>query len=346
MRSIRIEPDLRHRVWGGTRLTPPGGPVIGEAWLAGPWSEIGAGSDAAATLASLAAAQGARLTGRDAPDPERFPLLAKILDPAEWLSVQVHPNDALALQLEGPGAVGKTEAWYVIEAAPGAEILLGVKPTVPPGDVREAIRHGGLADLLQRHQVSPGEAYLVPAGTLHAIGPGVLAYEIQQPSDITYRCDDWGRPASAGRPLHVEQSLVCVRPEPWTESVRSSSGTDARGLLVRCDHFVLEYLRPGPSGPVAGDPGGASLHVLTAARGSVMVSGSGWEEHLDPFGTLVVPADAGPYLVSAAAPSPPGAAPAAAGACRGIRSAGTPGAPASTGRARSRREVARHDHPA
>ena len=255
MRSIRIEPDLRHRVWGGTRLTPPGGPVIGEAWLAGPWSEIGAGSEAATTLASLAAAQGARLTGRDTPDPERFPLLAKILDPAEWLSVQVHPNDALALQLEGPGAVGKTEAWYVIEAAPGAEILLGVKPTVPPGDVREAIRHGGLADLLQRHQVSPGEAYLVPAGTLHAIGPGVLAYEIQQPSDITYRCDDWGRPASAGRPLHVEQSLVCVRPEPWTEPLRSSSGTDARGLLVRCDHFVLEYLRPGPSGPVAGDPG-------------------------------------------------------------------------------------------
>ena len=128
MRSIRIEPDLRHRVWGGTRLTPPGGPVIGEAWLAGPWSEIGAGSDAAATLASLAAAQGARLTGRDAPDPERFPLLAKILDPAEWLSVQVHPDDALALQLEGPGAVGKTEAWYVIEAAPARRSCWGSSP--------------------------------------------------------------------------------------------------------------------------------------------------------------------------------------------------------------------------
>ena len=103
---------------------------------------------------------------------------------------------------------------------------------MPPEAVREAIRGGGLADLLQRQRVAAGEAYLVPAGTLHAIGPGVLAYEIQQPSDITYRCDDWGRPASAGRPLHVEQSLVCVRPGPWTESVRSSAGIDARGLLV------------------------------------------------------------------------------------------------------------------
>ncbi len=290
-----------------------GAPPIGEAWLAGPWSVIDAGSDPAATLASVAAAQGARLTGRDAPDPERFPLLAKILDPAEWLSVQVHPNDEQAHQLEGPGAVGKTEAWYVIEAAPGAEILLGVQPTVPPRDVREAIRHGGLADLLERRRVAPGEAYLVPAGTLHAIGPGVLAYEIQQPSDITYRCDDWGRPASAGRPLHVEQSLVCVRPEPWTEPLRSSSGTDARGFLVRCDHFVLEYLRPGPSGPVTGDPGEASLHVLTAVSGPVVVSGSDWEEHLEPFGTLVVPADAGPYLVSTAVPEPAAAPEPAAG---------------------------------
>jgi mannose-6-phosphate isomerase len=303
MRPIRIEPDLRQRVWGGTRLTPSGGPTIGEAWLAGPWSEIGAGPDGAATLASLAAAQGARLTGRDAPVAEHFPLLAKILDPAEWLSVQVHPDDEQARQLEGPSAIGKTEAWYVIEAAPGAAILLGVKPAVPPGDVREAIRHGGLADLLQRHQVAPGEAYLVPAGTLHAIGPGVLAYEIQQPSDITYRCDDWGRPASAGRPLHVEQSLVCVRPEPWTEPVRSSAGTDARGLLVRCDHFVLEYLRPGPQGPVLCDPDLASLHVLTAVGGSVEVRGSDWQERLESFGTIVIPADAGPYLVATPDPA-------------------------------------------
>jgi mannose-6-phosphate isomerase len=304
MRPIRIEPDLRPRVWGGTRLTPPGGTTIGEAWLAGPWSAIGRETAPESTLEDLAAELGARLTGVDAPVSERFPLLAKIIDPAEWLSVQVHPDDEQALELEGAGAVGKTEAWYVIEAAPGAEILLGVQPSVPPQAVREAIRHGGLADLLQRHRVAPGEAYLVPAGTLHAIGPGVLVYEIQQPSDITYRCDDWGRPPSAGRPLHIEQSLACVLPGPWTESVRSSAGTAARGLLVECDHFVLEYLRPAPQAPVPCDPGLASLHLLSAVSGSVVVSSHGWQELLEPYATLVVPADAGPYTVAAPEAAP------------------------------------------
>jgi mannose-6-phosphate isomerase len=304
MRPIRIEPDLRPRVWGGARLTPPGGPTIGEAWLAGPWSAIGGATAPESTLEDLAAELGARLTGVDAPVSVRFPLLAKIIDPAEWLSVQVHPDDEQALELEGAGAVGKTEAWYVIEAAPGAEILLGVQPSVPPEAVREAIRRGGLADLLQRHPVAAGEAYLVPAGTLHAIGPGVLVYEIQQPSDITYRCDDWGRPPSAGRPLHIEQSLVCVRPGPWTESVRSSAGTAARGLLVECDHFVLEYLRPAPQAPVPCDPGLASLHLLTAVSGSVVVSSHGWQELLEPYATLVVPADAGPYTVAAPEAAP------------------------------------------
>ena len=298
MRPIRIQPDLRQRVWGGAHLTPAGGPPIGEAWLAGPWSHVPGGPAQGATLEELAALHGARLAGDDAPRADQFPLLAKIIDPGDWLSVQVHPNDEQARELEGAGAVGKTEAWYVIEAAAGAEILLGVQPSVSPDAIREAIRRGGLADLLQRHRVAAGEAYLVPAGTLHAIGPGVLAYEIQQPSDITYRCDDWGRPPSAGRPLHIEQSLVCVRPEPWTETVRSSAGTDPRGLLIRCEHFVLEYLRPGPLGGVSCDPGRASLHVLTTASGSVVVSGIGWQEHLEPFGTLVVPADAGPYVVT------------------------------------------------
>jgi mannose-6-phosphate isomerase len=299
MRPIRIQPDLRQRVWGGAHLTPAGGPPVGEAWLAGPWSQVPGGPASGATLEELAALHGARLTGADAPHADRFPLLAKIIDPGDWLSVQVHPNDEQARELEGAGAVGKTEAWYVIEAAPDAQILLGVQPGVPPEMVGQAITDGGLTNLLQRHRVAPGEAYLVPAGTLHAIGPRMLVYEIQQPSDITYRCDDWGRPPSAGRPLHIEQSLVCVRPEPWAETVRTSAGTAARGLLVRCDHFVLEYLRPGPQGPVPCDPGLASLHLLTAASGSVVVRGSGWQEQLEPFETLVVPADAGPYLVGA-----------------------------------------------
>jgi len=273
---------------------------VGEAWLAGPWSEVLDSEAEVVTLEQLAATQGARLTGHDAVVPDRFPLLAKIIDPAAWLSVQVHPDDDQARRLEGPSAIGKSEAWYVIEAAPGAEILLGVRPGVQPEAVRRAIREGGLADLLERRQVAAGQAYLVAAGTLHAIGPGVLVYEIQQPSDITYRCDDWGRPQSVERPLHIEQALACVRPAPWQDRVRSSSSPAARGILVACEHFVLEYVRPAADAPVPCDPGMTSLHMLTAARGSARVQGDGWEETLQPFDTLVVAACGGPYQIEAA----------------------------------------------
>ncbi len=304
MLPLRVHPDLRARVWGGTRLAPPGTPAgatpVGEAWLAGPASRVLGGPDDGATLDDLAARDGARLTGSDAVPAGRFPLLVKILDPADWLSVQVHPDDDQARRLEGPDGVGKTEAWYVVDAAPGSEILLGVRPTVAPEDVREAIRHGGLTGLLERRRVAPGEAYLVPAGMLHAVGPGPLVYELQQPSDITYRCDDWGRPPSAGRPLHVDQSLVCVRAEPWPNEVQTGSATGSRDVLVACDHFVLERLRPGRAEPVGCDPEMTSLHLLTTVAGSAEIRGSGWTEPLEPFETLVVPADAGRYEVAAA----------------------------------------------
>jgi mannose-6-phosphate isomerase len=310
MLPLRVRPDLRARVWGGARLTPPGAPPdatpIGEAWLAGPASVVADGPNAGATLDELAARSGRALVGRDARWPDRFPLLAKVLDPRAWLSVQVHPDDEQAEQLEGPGAVGKTEAWYVIEAEPDAAILLGVRPDVVPDDVREAIRHGGLPGLLERRLVAAGEAYFVPAGTLHAVGPGPLLYELQQPSDITYRCDDWGRPPSAGRPLHIDQSLACARPEPWPGEVRRGSTAGRRDVLIACDHFVLERLRPGPDTPLDGDPAMASVHVLTVVGGTAEIRGSGWTASLEPFETLIVPADAGEYeVVDGGASSPP-----------------------------------------
>ena len=179
MHPFRTIPYLSERVWGGTRLTPPGSPPIGESWLVGPWSRTGGGPAPDATLDELAAVHGARLVGNDARWPDRFPFLAKLLDPAEWLSIQVHPDDEQAQRLEGPGGVGKTEAWYVLEAEPGAAILLGIRPDVPPAAVLAGIRRGDLAGLLVRRTVSAGEAYPVPAGTIHAVGPGALLYEVQ-----------------------------------------------------------------------------------------------------------------------------------------------------------------------
>jgi mannose-6-phosphate isomerase len=295
LNPLPTAPLAKERVWGGTRLMPPRALPIGELWIAGPWIGVAAGPRAGGILEDVAAELGETLVGTAAPTGPgpRFPLLAKLLDPAAWLSVQVHPDDAVARALEGPAAVGKEEAWYVVEAEPGAELLVGLRDGVTLDDARAAIelppdrRGGAVVDLLQRVAVGRGDAITLPAGTLHAVGPGVLLYEIQQPSDITYRVDDWGRPATPERPLHVDQALASIgigeRPV-----VRHAGPT---GRLVTGSHVALDLV----DAPTTLRPGGRTLHVITALDGAVVVSGPGWDERLEPFETLVVPAAIAAY---------------------------------------------------
>jgi mannose-6-phosphate isomerase len=289
---LRVVPLAKERVWGGSRLRPPRTLPIGELWVAGPWLEVAAGVHAGRTLEELAAERGQSLVGTAAhPGPgPRFPLLVKLLDPAAWLSVQVHPDDAKARALVGPDAVGKAEAWYVLDADPGAELLVGVRPSVRQADVREAMRRGSAtAELLARHAVEAGDAVLLPPGTLHAVGPGVLLYELQQPSDLTYRVDDWGRPASLERPLHTAEALASVVPDSRPQVRRGGEP----GRLASCAQFTLDLLDEGRRL----DPGGRTLQVLTAVGASIALSGPGWDERLEPLESLVVPASAGAYDV-------------------------------------------------
>lgn len=301
--ALRVLPHHAVRVWGGTRLAAPGpdGPV-GEAWVAGPAVRSALpGGGPGPTLDELAAREGRRLVGEAAAAPDRFPLLVKLLDPAAWLSVQVHPDDAAAARLAGPGAVGKTEAWYVLDAAPGASILLGARPEAPAEAIRAAIADGDVTPLLERRRVAAGDVLLVPAGTLHAIGPGVLLYELQQPSDLTYRVHDWGRAPTADRALHRAEALASVDPGSRPAAAAVPFRPGRRGRLVAAAPFVLEHLDAAPGAPVAADPGGRSLHVLTAADGTVTVTGAGWRHDLGLHATLVVPASAGAYAVAAPA---------------------------------------------
>jgi len=307
---LRPVPDLRERVWGGRRLGSARGQPIGEAWVAGPSNVIADGPDAGRTLAEVAAREGAAFVGRNAGarTGDRFPLLVKLLDPAAWLSVQVHPDDATALQLEGPEALGKSEAWYVLDAAPDAELLVGVRGRVAGAVVRAAIADGSgsVAPLLARHHARAGDAVLIPAGTLHAVGPGVFLYEVQQPSDLTYRCDDWGRPATPERPLHIPQALASVRPASRPR-LRHAPKVD-RATLVACEHFVLERLIVGPDRPAVLDPGGLSVHVLTAIDGPVRLlpvapgtTRAGASIVLGGLETVVVSAAASAYAIDAPA---------------------------------------------
>lgn len=292
---MRALPLPKERVWGGSRLGPPAALPIGELWVASPWNVVAGGTFSGRSLEEVAGELGADLVGSAGmgrpPGQPGFPLLVKLLDPAAWLSVQVHPDDDDARALAGEGAVGKTEAWYVVEADPGAELLAGVRAGVSDGAVRAAIREGAATTaLLERRTVRPGDALLLPAGTLHAVGPGLLLYELQQPSDLTYRVDDWGRPATPGRPLHTAESLVAVRAAIHPEPAR------APGRLATCPHFMLDAFDDRTDL----DPGGRTLHVVTAIGGRVHLAGSGWDERLDPLGTVVVPATAGPYALEPA----------------------------------------------
>ena len=268
---LRPIPDLRERVWGGRRLGPPRGAPIGEAWVAGPSNVVADGPDEGRTLADIAARDGAAFVGRNAGarTGDRFPLLVKLLDPAAWLSVQVHPDDETALRLEGPEAIGKAEAWYVLDAIPGSEVLAGVRAGVPESAVRAAIAagSGSLPPLLVRHRARAGDTIPIPAGTLHAVGPGVFLYEVQQPSDVTYRCDDWGRPATPERPLHVAEALSSVRPTSRSR-IRHAPTAD-RATVVEFEEFILEQVVVGPDHPATLNPAGASIHVVTALDGPI-----------------------------------------------------------------------------
>ncbi len=306
---LRLVPDLRPRVWGGSRLAALGGgsatlggasvvttDPIGEAWVVGEESVVAAGPLAGRVVADLAAAHGEALLGRDgmAQARGRFPLLAKLLDSREWLSIQVHPDDATAERLEGPGHLGKTEGWYILATDPGARLIVGVRPGIDPARVRSAVLDGTLPDLLAAIDVRAGDVVLVRAGTLHSIGPGVFLYEIQQSSDLTYRVSDWGRPESAGRPLHLDRSLAALDPTAAAMPRSTALDADDRITAIACEKFIADLVAVRDE-PAFLDTAGRTFHAITVVSGAVAVAGEGWLEPLGEFESIVVPAEVGEY---------------------------------------------------
>ena len=294
--GLRLLPEYRHRVWGGQRLRPDPEPY-GEAWIVYEEDRIASGPEAGHTLAEVAETYGADLLGQRAMERtgKRFPLLIKLLDTAEWLSLQVHPNDEQAERLEGAGQFGKTEAWHILDAEPGAEVLCGLRPGTTPDAVAQAIRDGTIVDWMQHVPVRAGDTVFVRAGTIHALGPGLLLYEVQQTSDITYRVFDWNRPQSAGRALHIDQSMEVADPQAEGRAKPLPPVPDGGQVtLLTNPYFTLETLA-GQSHAVAMETGGQSFHALTVIEGEARVAGDGWTETLGRFETVVIPASSGSY---------------------------------------------------
>ncbi len=300
---LRFRPILRRYLWGGRRLaTLLGKPLGPGSDYAESWEIVDHGEDqstvlhghlAGATLSKLVRQRGVELLGRHHPR-ERFPLLLKFLDAHKTLSVQVHPNDAQAARQSPPDA-GKTEAWVVVAAEPGSLIYAGLRPGVERSTLEHAIRNGACEELLHRFEPSVGDCVFIPAGTVHALGAGLVVAEIQQSSDTTFRLFDWNRVGTDGRPrpLHVDQALDVIdfhrgpvgpqQPEP-TE-------TAGREMLVECEHFVLQRRRFTEPQTVGGDD---RCHILTVVEGSVRVAGEPSAESLAAGATVLLPASLGP----------------------------------------------------
>ena len=303
---LRFKPIYQYRLWGGRRLAdvltaplPSDGP-IGEAWVLSDRDDhpslVANGPLKGWTIGQLLERSREQLLGKAAQRFRRFPLLLKFLDAREMLSVQVHPADAQT-DLLPAGETGKTEAWVVLEAGAESRIYAGLKPgTTEPG-LRRALTNGRVEDQLACFTPKPGDGVFLPAGTVHALGPDVVVFEVQQNSDVTFRLYDWGRiDARTGEPraLQVEQALACIDFTQGTVGPVAPVVEEARPVLRErlflCEHFWLWRLS-GEAPFTVGARGVPRVLVCLAGRGQLEHDG---ENHAVGKGdVLLLPAVVG-----------------------------------------------------
>lgn len=268
--------------WGGDGLQrlfqkPIPDPRTGECLELSAIPGLESRDPAGETLPALAEKYGVRLTGTAVSGP--FPLLLKLLDARDTLSVQVHPDDEYAARVEHK--LGKTEAWHILYAAPGAELVYGVKPGVTKAELMQASLSGAAVEgLLRRVQVKAGETYYIPAGMVHAIGAGIVLYEIQQSSDVTYRFYDWERKDKNGnkRELHIQKAIDVTDLNAQLSAAAEKELAPGRYQLLREKYFTLERFS-GFDGVLPADK--RRFAILTAIEPATIT----WAE-----GTLSLPA--------------------------------------------------------
>ncbi len=286
-----IDPHFDPRIWGYRDLRPwfditAGAEPIGEVWLTGDQCRIASGHHAGTPLGKLFAESPAELMGSAAHPGS--PLLMKIIFAKEKLSVQVHPDDAMAHKYGEPR--GKTECWYTLAAEPGAAVALGLKPNVSMEEVRAGIHDGTLENFLNSVPVAKGDMVFVDAGTVHAIWPGAILFETQQYSDTTYRMYDYGRP----RELHIDKSLEATKLATRSGKVPPQVLRDRTVLIdveyFRIEQFTIEGTCSSASLRGNGEPDGG-LSYLFAANGSARLVSESFDSIEIPTRSIaIVPA--------------------------------------------------------
>ncbi len=318
-----LEPREREMIWGGRALVERYGKTaapeakIGESWECFDTNRVTNGALAGATLADLRERFGAQLTGTADP-AQPFPLLTKIIDARAALSVQVHPDDAYARRVEAQ-PVGKTECWYVLEAEPDAKIVLGWNRDITREEFMAGVRDGSLGELLRYVPARAGDVFHLPAGTMHAIGAGIVLFETQQTSDLTYRIFDYNRVGVDGKPreLHVAKAADVLDYRAERHGALAPLHYDLDGLarttLIADVHFTVERIALGPERGAL-DLEGNPLVVFALDRPLVLET-RGESVRLAPYQSAVIPAtlesvmcaaiDGGAAMLSAAPPHDP-----------------------------------------
>jgi mannose-6-phosphate isomerase len=298
---LRFKPIFQPYLWGGRRLAewfksaPADGPIA-EAWLVSDEAKnpsiVADGPLAGASLREISP----KLLGSGHRPGERFPLLLKLLDARDSLSVQVHPNDKQA-SLVGPGQRGKTEAWVILRAEPGSRIYAGIRRGVDEQELKRAAAEGRIAEALHHFEPRVGDCIFLPAGTVHAIGAGLMIFEVQQTSDITYRLHDWDRidpKTGKARELHLERGFESIDynrgPTSQADVLIESLLPARRERLVSCDYFRLWRIAGERPFPV-GAPRECRIVVAVQGRGELIAAGQTMP--LQPGATWLIPAEVG-----------------------------------------------------
>lgn len=297
---IRFKPHLKRVIWGGDRICKfKGIPSevfdIGESWEISPMegreSVVEEGPYAGKTIRWLVQEFGMQLLGSASVEKYgmRFPLLLKLIDARDDLSVQVHPDDELAEKRHG--SLGKTELWYVISAEKGSLIYSGLTEEMTPEEYARRVADGTFAGTLARHEALPGDVFFLPAGRVHSIGAGVFLAEVQEASDITYRIYDYDRRDADGNPreLHTELAKDAIdygvkgnykEPKP--------SDTDKRATLLACNHFKVERLKVEGPTPLSAES--SSFKAVMCVEGSGEVTCEDGSLKIRQGDTVLVPA--------------------------------------------------------
>lgn len=287
---LKFEPIYKEKIWGGRNLERlygrklPDDALIGESWdladLAEGVSVVRNGPARGRTLTDLTNEMGPKLLGKTKTTPDgRFPLLLKLLDANDILSLQVHPN-ALAVAEIGPEAAVKTECWYMVESRDGY-IYKGIVPETTPDQFRHAIETDTVEKCTRRIECKTGDFHFLPAGTVHAIGPGLVVAEVQTPSNTTYRVTDWGR----GREIHVERSMQCIHFDPADGPAPGAGGN----CLLKTEYFEV-YIHDTPAGEHGFHGGKCTAWMILNGQGGTITGDFDEPVEYAAGDTILIPA--------------------------------------------------------